>query len=210
MVAEKGTRHGNPATEPLSVDGIQAIVQRLKPHGQTDRQQTRPVAGLPGQPPSLTYSLLGFLVCVAPTLRYPPRTRPPVFPSPLRFFHSSSCATAGVALDALVRRGAKATSGRYPAFSICISIPLTISIFHFPFALLSSPPSACMGSVPAQPPRCWDVWGSGQCIKIYPIYRYERRSDSARMAPSASRPRTWERQRGKHDLCGFLFSFPFS
>lgn len=208
MVAEKGTRHGNPATEPLSVDGIQAIVQRLKPHGQTDRQQTRPVAGLPGQPPSLTYSLLGFLVCVAPTLRYPPRTRPPVFPSPLRFFSSLFLRDGGSGTGRFGEERGQGNLRKVPRiFHLHFH---SLDDFHFPFALLSSPPSACMGSVPAQPPRCWDVWGSGQCIKIYPIYRYERRSDSAWMAPSASRPRTWERQREKHDLCGFLFSFPFS
>lgn len=134
-----GCRERNEARKTSSRtslgDGIQAIVQRLKPRGQTDRQQTRLMAGLPGQPPSLPHLFsLGFpgLRCTHPQV-LPQRTRPPVFPSPHPFPFPSS-AMAGVALDVWCKEREPGKVPRVFHFHFHF-----VSQFHFLFAFPSSP-----------------------------------------------------------------------
>lgn len=82
-----GCRERNEARKTSSRtslgDGIQAIVQRLKPRGQTDRQQTRLMAGLPGQPPSPLLSWISWFALHPPsgTPAANPSARLPVSPS---------------------------------------------------------------------------------------------------------------------------------
>jgi hypothetical protein len=136
-------RKAQPAAEPRSVDGIQAIVQRLKTHGQTDRQQTRPMAGLPGQPP-----FFPFLCWISWFALHPPSGTPVANPS-ARLPVSPPLSIPRARWREWHWRAAwceeRPRQGT-PRFLFHL-----LSHFYFPFAFPSSPPPAWYPFPPSRP-----------------------------------------------------------